>query len=383
MRVSLSLVVAAALSMWSAAAAQSDGLVELVRKLTSLQDALARGAAPARAAIPAQVEQIQSAIATAEADSWKERANARAAATFLLCGGSPRSIRKLFDAHLFSDSDRPLLEASLAYAEGRSREATQLFAQVDPKAQPATLGGHVALVRGGLMIGSDNARARELLDLARLLVPSSLVEEAALRREIAVVDPLQDADKFLLLARRYVAQYPRSPFARNFWGEARAATTRVATSVSEQQLGEFLELFDAQPAETRFDLHMAIAQAAILRGRPGLAALETDRAAPLADTRQAKARVALHRAALTALGGDFDAAAVEFAELDAKSLAPRDKELQAIVSGAMERLRREPDAAEGAAEGAAMSARAETPAERAARQALADSEIVLQKAVER
>jgi chemotaxis protein MotC len=372
-------VVAAALSLWSGVAvARADEFVDLVRKLTSLQDGMARGAAAARAAIPGQVERIQTAIATAEADSWKERANARAAATYLLSGGSPRGVRKIFDAHLFSDADRPLVEASLAYAEGRSRDAAPMLAQIEPKEQPATLGGHLALVRGGLLIGSDNARARELLDLARLLMPSSLVEEAALRREVAILDPQQDAAKFLLLARRYVAQYSRSPFARNFWGEVRAATMRVALSVSEQQLGEFLALFDAMPAPMRFDLHMTIAQNAILHGRPALAALETDRAATLADTREAKARIALNRAALTALGGDFDAAASEFAELDAKSLGPSDMELRAVVAGAIDHLRLSPDTAEST-----MSARDELASERAARQALADSEIVLQKAVER
>ncbi|ATQ69675.1 MULTISPECIES: hypothetical protein [Methylosinus] len=377
MRAALGL--AAALSLWSGVVcAQADEFVDLVRKLTGLQDGMARGAATARAAIPAQVERIQTAIATAEADSWKERANGRAAATYLLGGGSPRAIRKIFDANLFSDADRPLIDASLAYAEGRSRDAMPMFAQIDPKEQPATLGGHLALVRGGLLIGSDNARARELLDLARLLMPSSLVEEAALRREVAVVDPLQDAAKFLLLARRYVAQYSRSPFARNFWGEARAATIRVALDIPERQLGEFLALFDATPAATRFDLHMTIAQNAILHGRPALAALETDRAATLADTHQAKARVALNRAALTALGGDFEAAASEFAALDVSSLERGDKELRAVVAGAIDHLRLSPEAAEKT-----MSARDELPVERAARQALDDSEILLQKTVQK
>lgn len=374
------LLAAAALLLWSAAAAaQSDNFVELVRKLSSLQNAMARGAANARDAIPGHVEQIQAAIATAEADSWKERANARASATFLLGGGSPRAIRKVFDAHLFSDADRQLVDATLAYAEGRSQEARLMFAQIDPKTQPATLGAHLALVLGGLLIGSDNARSRELLDLARLLMPSSLVEEAALRREIAIVDPLNESGKFLLLARRYVAQYSRSPFARNFWGEIRAATTRVATSVDAAQLAEFLALFDELPADARFELHMAIARDAILRGRLELAARETDRSEPLADTRQAKARVALHRAALTALGGDFETAASDLAGIDSKSLGPRDMEVRSVVAGAIDRLRVEPDSAAEAA----LSARSESTAERAARQALADSDIVMQRAVDR
>lgn len=362
-----------------AALAEGDGLVDQVRKLNSLQDAMARGVSTARGAIPGQVERIEAAISAVEADAWKERGNARAVATFLLSGGSPRALRKIADARLFGDADLALIDGSLAYAEGRSREASQLLAPLDPKAQPVTLGGHLALIQGGLLIGADNARARELFDLARLLMPSSLVEEAALRRELSIVDPLQDTSKFLVLARRYVAQYSKSPFSRNFWNEFQAATTRVAPSMTEQRIAEFLALFDGTPASTRFELYTTIAHDAIVRARTKLAAEQTERAAALADTRAAKARVALFRASLTALDGDFEDATKQFAELDAKSLAQRDLELRAIVASTMERLQAEPDAAVEAA----VSPRPESPAESAARRALAESETVLQKAAQR
>lgn len=372
-------VSALALLSSGAALAEADGLVDQVRKLNSLQDAMARGVSTARGAIPGQVERIESAISAVEADSWKERANARAAATFLLCGGSPRSLRRIADARLFSDADLALIDGSLAYAEGRSREATQLLSPLDPKAQPVTLGGHLALIQGGLLIGADNKRARELLDLARLLMPSSLVEEAALRREVSIVDPLQDTDKFLVLARRYVAQYSKSPFARNFWNEAQAATTRVAPSVTDERLAEFLALFEGTPAATRFELHATIAHDAIVRAQTKRAAAQTERAAALADSRTGKARVALFRAALTALDGEFEDAVKAFEELDVKSLTPRDLDLRAIVASAMERLQAEPDAAVEAA----VSPRPESPAESAARRALAESETVLQKAAQK
>jgi chemotaxis protein MotC len=375
----LSAFVCAALLSNGAAGAETDGLIEPVRKLNSLQNAMARGVATARASIPAQVERIERAISTLEADAWKERGNARAAATFLLCGGSPRLVRRIADAHLFAETETPLIEAVLAYAEGRSRDATQLLAPIDPKTQPATLGGHLALVRGGLLIGADDARARELFDLARLLVPSSLVEEAALRRELSIVDPLQETDKTLLLARRYVSQYSKSPFARNFWNEFRAVTLRVASHMTEDRLAEFLAPFDVTPAAVRFEVRMAIAQEAILHGRSKLAAEQTERAASLADVGAGKARVALYRAALMALDGEFREAAARIAEIDAKSLTPRDRELREIVSGVMERLQVEPDSAVVAA----LSPREESTIEREARRALADSETVLRRARER
>jgi chemotaxis protein MotC len=372
----LAAVAAIALVSSGPASAETEALVDLVRKLNSYQDAMARGVSTARGAIPGQVEKIQAAISTLEADSWKERANARAVATFLLCGGSPRAIRRVAEARLFDEKDAALIDGALAYAEGRAKEAAQLLTPIDPKTQPVTLGGHLALIRGGLLIGADNARARELLDLARLLMPSSLVEEAALRREISIVDPLADTDKFLVLARRYVAQYSKSPFAKNFWDELRAATTRVAQNVTPERLSDFLTLFDGMPAATRFDLYTSIAHEALVHARTHLAAAQTERAAALADSRPGRARIALYRAALTALDGDFEEAAKQFAELDSKGLGPRDLELREIVSASVERIQAPLDSAAEKA----ISTRVETPAERDALRALADSETVLSKA---
>ena len=170
-----------------------------------------------------------------------------------------------------------------------------------------------------------------------------------------------------MLARRYVAQYSKSPFSRNYWDEFQAATTRVAPSMTEERIAEFLALFEGTPASTRFELYTTIAHDAIVRARTKLAAAQTERAAALADTRAAKARVALFRASLTALDGDFEDATKQFAELDAKSLAQSDLELRAIVASTMERLQAEPDAAVEAA----VSPRPESPAESAARRALA------------
>jgi chemotaxis protein MotC len=370
------IVVASAFVLSGAASAGTDGLVDLVRRLNSLQDAMARGVSTARGSIPGQVEKIEAAISTLEADSWKERANARAVATFLLSGGSPRKLRRIAEARLFDEKDASLIDGTLAYAEGHAKEAAQLLAPIDAKSQPATLGGHLALIQGGLLIGADNARARELFDLARLLMPSSLVEEAALRREISILDPLQSTNKFLLLARRYVAQYSKSPFAKNFWTELRAATTRVAQNVEPERFGDFLALFDGMPAATRFELYTSIAHEALVHARTKLAAAQTERAAALADSRSGRARIALYRAALTALDGDFEEAAKQFAELDSKSLGPREVELREIVSATMERVQAPPDAAAEAA----ISTRIETPAERDALRALADSETVLAKA---
>lgn len=378
--------IAALLSIWLVLAiegARADEFVDMVRTLTGLQSELVRGVESAKSAIPRQIEEIERTIAAADPESWKEQRNARAAAIFLLGGGSRQSIRKLADASLFSERDVPLVSGSIAYAEGRKQDASKLLLSIDPKAQPVTLGGHLALIQGGLLIGTNNARAQELFDLARLLMPSSLVEEAALRREISIIDALHASDKFLLLGRRYIAQYAKSPFARNFWDEIGATMLRVALKMEEQRLAELQALFKDSAASTKFDVYMSVARLAILNARIALASVQTKRAAPFAETRAAKNRLEFYMAAIDALSGEFENATPALQKIDARSFSRADLEMREIVTAAVARLQ---SASDGDAPVAAKERETQdappnvSPLEASARQALAESEALLQRA---
>lgn len=384
--------IAALLSIWLAAfVAESAGaaeFIDMVRNLSSLQGDMVHGATAARSAIAKQIAEIEETVPTMETDAWLDTRNARAAAIFLLCGGAPRAIRKLADARLFSERDAPLIAGSLAYAEGRNPDASKLLSSIDAKAQPITLGGHLALVQGGLLIGTNNARAQELFDLARLLMPSSLVEEAALRREISIVDARHAADKFLLLGRRYVAQYARSPFARNFWDEVAATTLRLALAMEEPRLAEFQALFKDSAPSTKFEIYMAIARAAILNAKIALASAQTKHAEPFAETQTARSRLKFYHAAIDALSGNFEGAANDIQQIDSKSLSRPDLEMREIVTATIKRLQYIPDSdASGvpttATKQDTQESRGVSPIERSARQALADADALLQRAAKK
>lgn len=375
------------LSVWLAIASTGAGASEfadMVRNLNGLQSDLAHGGAAAKAAIAKQIEQLEKAIPAMDAESWADQKNARAAAIFLLSGGSPRAIRKVADGRVFSERDLPLISGSLAYAEGRSQDAAKLLSGIDPRAQPVTLGGHLALIKGGLLMGSDNARAQELFDLARLLMPSSLVEEAALRREISIMNPARSPEKFVLLGRRYVAQYSKSPFSRNFWDEIGASTVRVALDMEEARLAEIQALFHGLAASTKFELYMAVARMAILHARIALASEQTKRAEPFAETHAARNRLKLYLAAVDALSGNFEDAANELQQVELNSISRADLEMREIVTATIRRLQFVPetDASDLAAAKKEPQSEAQPAStiERSARQALADADALLQKA---
>jgi chemotaxis protein MotC len=365
-----------------ASCAEAGELTEQVRALNTLQGSMVQGAAGARGAIPAQIARIEDVVASIDGEAWKEKGNSSAAAIFLFCGGPSRSIRKVLDAHLIPEADASLVTGAVAYAEGRNEDAAKLLTPIDARALPDTLAAHLALIQGGLLIASDKAKARELFDLARLLMPSSLVEEAALRRELSIVDAVQDSNKFLVLGRRYGAQYAKSPFSRNYWDEVRAATLRAAANGEAPRLGEFRAMMKSAAPALRFETHMGVARHAILSGRVALATTETQYAGPLADSPSARARVELYRAALAGLAGDFETAEAEFQKIDPRILPSAEVEVRNIVTAAISRLQGLSDGV-SSAEAEPDDARPESTVERSALQALSDTDALLQRATRR
>ncbi|MCX7900234.1 MAG: hypothetical protein N2444_09170, partial [Methylocystis sp.] len=194
--------------------ASSQELPDLVRALNSLQNRMAMGDKSARRAIMEQSALVELAIVATPPDGWAEERNVRAAALYLLCGGAPGKLREIYDAQFVPTPLAPLLEASLAQAETHKADALSKF---DAREFPPILGGHIALIQGDALLGVDKQKALTFLDLARLLTPESLVEEAALRHEINALDPAQDAERLIRLAERYLSCYAASPSDDLFW----------------------------------------------------------------------------------------------------------------------------------------------------------------------
>jgi chemotaxis protein MotC len=235
-------------------------LSEMVRDLNMMQNRMVAGDAAARDDAARQFDLIEKAIDPEDPKPWTEERNMRAAVIYLLSGGESAKLRKIRDAKLFGEEFRDILAASLRYTEGETADLMPF----DARRYPAMLGGHLALVQGGAIIGKDNLRAVALLDLARLLMPASLVEEAAIRREISLLDPVRENQKLVLLATRYVTKYLASPFAQNFWDEFRTIVLgEPNASLASSRLDPIL---DKAPPDQRLDIYLALSRRALLAG---------------------------------------------------------------------------------------------------------------------
>ncbi|RYC30488.1 chemotaxis protein [Lichenibacterium minor] len=300
-----------------------------VRALQLLQDRVAHGSVAAQAAQAKMLVHVADVFAAADPADWKEPRNAQAAALYLFSAGRPSVLRAVLERHpAFTPEGDRLVKGALAYAEGQDDVARKLLGTLDPKALPASLGGHLALIMATLLTDKEPARADAMLDAARLLVPGTLVEEAALRRQIFLLADAATLDKFLGLSRQYIRRYRSSVFAANFKGRFTSFAVKLALGGDVAQLAKLDPVLAEFPPTERRSIYLTLARDALVGGRAEAARYASARAAALSPDPGEAERAKLYAAAATAASAGAPAARSALDAIDAARLPPRDAELR-------------------------------------------------------
>lgn len=336
-----------------AAAAERTGTepYELVRLLQEAQEQLARGEGGATQQQAALMAQISQRFAASGPDVWRDQRNLRAAVTYLLSGGQAQAIKVLPDAAVVGKNDDALLRGAHAYARGRDAQAVRLLGEVDPRSLSPSLAGHVALIQASLSGSDDVPKVIGLLDIARLTSPGTLVEEAALRRELVLVAQLEDFEKFLSLARQYLDRFRQSIYMDNFIEVFAGGAVQLGLTPDGARFARLDPVVAQLRPDVRRRLYLQIARAAAIKGSIVVARRAAERAAEVAEpgtTDAARAR--LYAAAAMIATEEFDAGLEKLRSVEQAALAPRDAELRLAVAGIAKRLRvwPEPGAANAA-----------------------------------
>lgn len=369
-------------------AAGATNLLEMVRELNRSQEQAVAGFQEAYDESQRRLAEIERVIPSIEAAAFNDEPTLRALAIYLLCGGRPNAVRKLFNAETLQAKSAPIVAGALAYAEGRKQEASQLLGPINARELPISLAGHLSLVQGGLLLNIDKKAAVNRLDWARLLTPGSLVEEAAIRRELSALHIMADQKRYLVLARRYSLNYSRSPFARNFLEEIRQATIDHALDLPSQVLDEVETYFLAAGDVKALEWRLALVRLAVLSGHADVAAAHFARAQALPGASGAKERMALYAAAIKAEMGDVLASAEELGKAPETTLNKDEIKLKRILDDALKRLKAAPAASGSVAPSAiarpndaAESKGEEPPIVLEARKSLAETDALLKRAV--
>ena len=315
-----------ALAETADAASKSGEPYELVRSLQTVEDAIATGSARAHSEHLALLKTLGDRIAAANPAIWSNPKNGYAVVIFLLSGGAPQIVQKLPRDRL--NVDRNLLNGALAYVEGRQDDARKLLNGFKARELPSGLGGHVALVQAALLAGSEPAAAIARLDEARLLMPGTLVEEAALRREIFLVGQAEDFDKFEFITLAYIRHYRNSIYASDFWQRFALALTRFNLGLNESRFPRISAMIGELDHAGQLKLYLLISRTALVRGRLAMARLSAAKGLVLsAEGSSERERAHFLHASARVLTDNYDEGLAELKALDKSKLPERDTPL--------------------------------------------------------
>lgn len=317
---------------------------EIVRSLDALQDEVVTGNLAAQNTLPHVIAQMGDRLFASDPQNWRQAKNARAVVSYTLSGGQVRVIRKVLQIGNSPELEKKLMEGALAYVEGHEAKARQILMDVDARSLPPTVAGHVALVQATLISHDNLNKSNELLDLARVLAPGTLVEETALRREIFNLGEGAELNKFVLLSSQYLRRFRNSVYADNFRQRFSATVTRLGLISEPEQFAKIVKPIGDLETDDQLRLYMLLAQAAILNGNAPVARLSAEKA--MAVTKEGtpdEMRAKLYEAAALILTNNYDQGLAKLKELDVSALSKRDAELKAAILSIAKQIRQWPD----------------------------------------
>jgi len=324
---------------------------KLVRVLQLAQDRIAQGSTDALAEQRDIRARLDTGLPALDDAVWQDKRNAQAAVTYVLSGGAPNVLKHMKTIAPYPPIDPNLVDGVLAYIEGNESEASRLLGPINAFDLPPSMGGLVAMAQSALVVRSDPQKAMHLLDVARLLSPGSLVEEAALRRELLVADSLKDGEEVETLGRLYLQRFRHSVYAGRFRNLFAAAISRLDLARHPEQSGRLDEMLASVEPAAQCQLYLTLALASLTKGNALAAGVAASRAAALAPSGSAEeARARLYRAAAGVADADkFDQTSAEMARIDRDKLSASDRSLYMAVAATIDGVKSGTDVPDGPA----------------------------------
>ena len=336
----------AAFAVLAASAAFADlaKISDLVDDMQRIQVKIAQGD---KAAYPAQLNQLKTigaAIATASPETWKNKREADLLVIYILSGGSLANVAPLLKGDTVIESERSLARAALAYVTNHEADAITVLGQMDLTALDPRLAGEVAFARSVLETKRDAKAAVELLDWSRLLAPGGLVEEAALRREIALLAEAKDASRLAMLTRQYVTRFAASLYGADFFRDLAGAVARLGLADDPPDYKLLSSAVAGLPPDGRREFLLTLAKSGVMSAKFAAAAAAATEAleSSKADSPDAM-RARLYLAASRLFSDAYDAAVADLRALSAAKLDRADMSLLAAARRVAAELRIPPD----------------------------------------
>ncbi|MBO0733856.1 MAG: hypothetical protein J2P49_05990 [Methylocapsa sp.] len=189
------------------------------------------------------------------------------------------------------------------------------------------------MAQAALAAEENPGQAMNLLDKARLMMPGTLIEDAALRRGLILAEKLLDTGKFEALAREYIWRFPRSDYFESFRRQSSSAVTRFILDGEAGDFERIEKLVDLIDPANQCGFYLQTAYQGIIDGKIAAAHRAAIKGRKLArDGTVEQGRAALYNAAALILMGNIETGTNELALANTVQLPRQDEDLKEQVA---------------------------------------------------
>lgn len=302
-------------------------IYKMVRSLENVQDRIVGGDIKATDMQRFMLNQIDKRLRAATSKDFRDLRNVDAAMIYAMSGGNPATLDLLVSRDAEGNFDNRVTNAVLLYMGGKGGMATKLLEDLVPEYQTTAIGPYLALVAANAVMRKKPEKALEYFGWARLLLPGTIVEEAALRRSLMVTVRQNDVKESKKLARRYLTRFPLSPYAAQVADQFVKLVSAHEQDFSDDDIAQILSIM---PPRRKQEVYLRIARAATISGKMDLAHKAAKKAIELSDGKDdvQKKLAELYLGLSDISGGKLAAVKSAFAKIPDEMLGPRERRLR-------------------------------------------------------
>jgi chemotaxis protein MotC len=319
-----------------------------LRSLQYIQDSIVLGDHSAAEMQRFMLAAIDKRLREADPSAFDDPRNVDAAFIYAMSGGNPETLSYLANHDIEGNFDSRIVDALSHYLVGKGGLMVEHLAKAIPEYRNSRIGPYLYLVLGNATAQQDPAKSLKYYDWARLMAPGTNIEEAALRRSIALTAQDKSEEKGVLAEKgfRYSLSYARrfltSPYASQF---ADVFVELAVANYGEQTEARIEEILGFMDRPRQREVYLRIARRAAIGGMQQLATLASERARGLSDTLDAgpKALASLYSGLVGVPSSGILDAVKDISSIPDSELSPRDRALRRAAAAVAEEVLRAPE----------------------------------------
>ncbi len=221
----------------------------------------------------------------------------------------------------------------MEFASRDYEKASALLEKIEPFDYPGHLGGSLALVKAMLVAKKDPKLAASLFAKSKLLVPGTLIEEAALRRSLVLFKKKEDLPSLVATSSAYYRQFAKSVFGPVFDESLAETIVRFDDEDLKMHQKKLSDAVKMTPTHRQKKIYLMFAKNAVVRGKMGFARFSSSNASKIAKADpQTQARANLYMAAADVLAEEPQQALNALGAINPKVLSEDDRQIMKEAS---------------------------------------------------